>query len=184
VAAKPLAPHPFLEERDSAFAVARDRLAHVVDSTVRIYSLEDCLAAADAAGTALVALGIPLCPSCELLDATLEAVGRSRSGLWVGIAALVTREDWAAREWLLWPRGIHVSRACVPTFAVLRDGEVLATRQGGGPAAAIDGWLTQVIGPPDKSVDHEITGREAARLGSLAALRVRHLRTYGVHAID
>jgi hypothetical protein len=149
-----------------------------------MYSLEEGLAAADAAGTALVALGMPSCPSCELLDAALATIGRSRSGLWVGIATLATPEDWAARERLLWPRGIHVSRASVPALVVLRDGEVLAMRQGGGPASAIDAWLTAVLGPPDLPLEPGITGDEAARLDSLATLRVRHLRTYGVHAVD
>lgn len=149
-----------------------------------MYPLEEGLAAADAAGTALLALGLPSCPSCELLDATLAAIGSSRTGLWVGIASLATPEDWAARERLLWPRGIHVSRASVPALVVLRDGEVLAMRQGGGPAAAIDAWLTQVLGPPDVPLEPGITGGEATRLDAVATLRVRHLRTYGVHAVD
>jgi hypothetical protein len=156
----------------------------VADSTVRIYSLEEGLATADASGTALLALGLPSCPSCELLDATLAAIGRSRTDLWVGIAALATPGDWAARERLLWPRGIHVSRASVPALVVLHDGEVLAIRQGGGPASAIDAWLTEVLGPPDLPLEPGITGDEAARLDSLATLRVRHLRTYGVHTVD
>ena len=184
MAPQPLALHPFVKERDRSFAVARDRLGHVVESTVRMYSLEEGLAAADAAGTALVALGMPSCPSCELLDATLAAIGRSRAGLWVGIAALATPDDWAARERLLWPRGIHVSRASVPALVLVRDGEVLAIRQGGGPASAIDAWLTEVLGPPDVPLEPGITGDEAARLDSLTTLRVRHLRTHGVHALD
>jgi hypothetical protein len=149
-----------------------------------MYPLEEGLAAADAAGTALLALGLPSCPACELLDATLAAIGVTRPGLWVGIAALATPEDWAARERLLWPRGIHVSRASVPVLVVLRNGDVLATRQGGGPASAIDAWLTEVLGPPEVPPGPGITGDEAIRLDSLANLRVRHLRTYGTHAVD
>ena len=154
------------------------------DPTVQIHPLREGLAAADGAATALVALGVPLCPSCELLDATLAAIQRSRHDLWVGIAALATREDWAARERLLWPRGIHVSRACVPALVVLRRGEVLATRQGGGPASVIDAWLTDVIGPPDVPLDFGLNGDEAVRLDAVAALRVQHLRAGAAHAIN
>jgi hypothetical protein len=164
--------------------VTRDSVGHVHEPTPSVSSLGEALAAADAADTALIAFGVPSCPSCELLDATLGAIQRVRRGLWVGIAALTTREDWAARELLLWPRGIHVSRVCVPVLAVLRGGEVLATRQGGGPAAVIDPWLTEVLGPPDVPLTAGISGDEATRLDTVADLRVRHLRTYAAHAID
>ena len=72
----------------------------------------------------------------------------------------------------------------MPALAVLRDGEVLAVRQGGGPASAIDAWLTGVLGPPDVPLDPGITGDESARLDALATLRARHLRTYDAHALD
>lgn len=149
-----------------------------------MYPLGEGLAAGDAAGLALVAFGVSSCPSCELLDATLGAIQRSRPGLWVGIAAFATRDDWAARERLLWPRGIHVSLACVPVFVLLRGGGVLATRQGGGPASVLDGWLTKVLGPPETPLTAGIDGDEAARLNTVAGLRVRHLKTYGAHAIN
>ena len=182
--AKSLPLYPFVQQRDGSAAVTRDSVCHVHEPTPAIYSLGEGLAAADAARTALIAFGVPSCPSCELLDATLGAIQRSRRGLWVGIAALTTREDWAARAHLLWPRGIHVSRACVPVLAVLRDGQVLAARQGGGPAAVIDPWLTELLGPPDVPVPAGVDGDEAARLDTVADLRVRHLRTYAAHKID
>lgn len=156
----------------------------MTDSTVHVHPLEEALAAADAAATALVALGVPLCPSCELLEASLLDISRRRPGLWVGIATLATADDWAAREHLLWPRGIHVSRASVPVLVALRRGDVLGIRQGGGPASVIDAWLTEVVGPPDVPPAPGITGDEAARLDALATLRGRHLRTRGVHAVD
>lgn len=181
---KSLSLYPFVQQRDGSAAVTRDSVGHMPEPTPAVYSLGEGLAAADAAGTALIAFGVPLCPSCELLDATLGTIQRSRRGLWVGIVALATRQDWAAREWLLWPRGIHVSRACLPVLTVLHGGEVLSTRQRGGPAAVIDPWLTKALGPPDIPLTGGIDGDEATRLDAVADLRVRHLRTHAAHAID
>ncbi len=135
------------------------------------------MAAADAAPLALVALGIPLCPSCELLEASLEAVARARPDLHVGIAALATPEEWAEREELLWPRGIHVSRASVPVLALLRDREVVATRHGGGPAALIDAWLSEWLGEPANPLEPGLAASEVRRLEEVGTLRARHLST-------
>ena len=145
------------------------------EPTVTASPLRDALARADAAPCALLALGIPLCPSCELLEASLAAVARSRPGLAVEIAALATAQEWADREELLWPRGIHVSRASVPVLVLLRDGAVVATRQGGGPSGAIDAWLAGLIGPAGLPLDGVLSDGEVDRLAEVADLRARHL---------
>jgi hypothetical protein len=136
--------------------------------------LPDALGRVREAPTGLLALGIPLCPACELLTASLQEIAAHRPDLTVTIAALATPEEWTARETLLWPIGIHVSRASVPVLAVFRDGAVLATRQGGGPAVAIDAWLAGTLGPPERPFT-DITDSERDRLDEVAPLRARHL---------
>jgi len=150
--------------------------------TVTVLPLRDALARADAAPVALAALGIPLCPSCELLEASLDAVARSRPGLTVAIATLATAEEWADREELLWPRGIHVSRASVPVLVLMRAGSVVATRQGGGPSGAIDAWLAGHLGPASRPLAEPLSAGEASRLDEVAGLRARHLSVRGLHA--
>jgi len=147
----------------------------VDDPTVRAEPLRQALGRADAAPLALIALGIPLCPSCELLDASLAAIARSRPDLTVAIAALTSPDEWALREELLWPRGIHVSRASVPVLVLLRDGAVVASRQGGGPATVIDGWLSEWLGEAANPLDSGLGEAEERRLDEVAGLRVRHL---------
>jgi hypothetical protein len=149
----------------------------VNDPTFAPQPLRDALASADAAPLALLALGIPLCPSCELLTTSLREIGRARPALEVQIAALSSPQEWADREKLLWPRGIHVSRASVPVLVLLRHGQVLAIRQGGGPASVIDTWLSEVLGPLTVPVTPGMTDEEGARLDAIADLRRRRLST-------
>lgn len=136
-------------------------------------TLPDLLARLDRAPLALLALGIPRCPACDLLPVTLSALVDARPGLETGVAILATPEDWAARETLLWPRGIRVSRASVPALVVLRHGEVVATRQGGAPAHALDVWLTEIAGPAETPVPPGPTPAERAALAGSAARRVQ-----------
>jgi len=82
--------------------------------------------------------------------------------------------DWRDRETLLWPRGISVSPASMPVLALLRRGEVVATRQGGGPAFTIDAWLSDHLGPADTPVE-SVTSVERDALEAVAPLRARHL---------
>lgn len=112
-----------------------------------------------------------------MLTASLSEIARSRPGLEVHNAALSTPQEWVDRAELLWPRSIHVSRASVPVLVLLRHGNVLAIRQGGGPAAIIDAWLTEVLGPSDLPVAAEISADEGARLDEIADLRRRRLST-------
>lgn len=177
MAPKPRSLNPLVEQGDRPVSVARDILAHVNDSTLAPQPLRAALALADAAPLALLALGIPLCPSCELLTASLNEIGRARPGLDIHVAALSSAQEWADRERLLWPRGIHVGRASVPVLVLLRNGQVLAIRHGGGPASVIDSWLSEVLGPPAVPIAGGMTDAEGERLDAIADLRRRRLAT-------
>jgi thioredoxin-like negative regulator of GroEL len=133
----------------------------------------------EAADEALLALGIPRCPACRLLPATLAALAEARPGLGVGLAYLERPEDWASREPLLWPRGIRVSRASVPVLAVLRRGRAVATRQGGAPAAVLDAWLAETLGPAAAPPEPGPSAHERAALAAIAARRAQHLTPLG-----
>ncbi len=184
VAPEPLAPHPFVEQCDRPIPIARDSVIHVQDLTVAPRPLREALARADAASTALLGLGIPQCPACELLPTSLREIRRARPGLTVEIALLGSPADWADREQLLWPRAIRVSRASVPVLVLLRRGQLVATRAGGGPASAIDAWLTEALGPPDVPLASGLSELEIARLAQLDGLRTRHLATRGRSALS
>lgn len=127
--------------------------------------VEGALAAVSAAPLGLLGLTMPRCGACMLLPASLAALRRARPDLTVAIGEFVTVDDWRRREDLLWPRGIHVSRSSVPALALLRDGEVIASRPGGGPAETIERWLAPILGPPE----HPLPGGGPTE-GELAAL--------------
>jgi hypothetical protein len=135
----------------------------------------DALELVAAAPRGLLALGIPGCGACLLLAASLAEVQRARPDLAVAIGEFATPADWRERERLLWPRGIHVSRSSVPALALLVDGEVVASRPGGGPAEAIDRWLEPIIGPADRPLGGGATPGELAALDALAG-RIAHQR--------
>ncbi len=122
----------------------------------------------------LLGLGMPGCAACMLLPASLEEIRRARPDLAVAIGEFATVEDWAQREELLWPRGIHVSRSSVPVLALLADGEVIASRAGGGPAFAIDRWLEGLLGPAAQSLGPSPTAGELAALDALTDVIGRH----------
>ena len=133
------------------------------------------LEVASAAPLALLALGMPGCAACLLLPASLAEVARIRPDLTIAIGEFATVEDWALRERLLWPRDIHVSRSSVPAMALLVDGEVVATRPGGGPAAVIDAWLSERLGPAAQPLpEGGLTPGEAEALDGLSDLVGRH----------
>lgn len=141
--------------------------------------LAPLLARLDRAEWALLGLGMPRCPACDLLPATFSAIATARPGLAVGIAILAGPEDWEQRETLLWPRGIRVSRASVPALVVLRCGQTAATRQGSAPAHALDVWLADLIGPADTPIPPGPTPAEQAALAKSAPRRVQHLHARG-----
>jgi hypothetical protein len=124
----------------------------------------------------LLGLGMPMCGACLLLPSSLAEVRRSRPGLVVAIGEFATVADWAERERLLWPRGIHVSRSSVPALALLRDGEVVASRPGGGPAVSIDRWLEPLLGPAELPLGDEPTAGELAALEANADRIARQRR--------
>lgn len=128
----------------------------------------EALAAAAAAPRALLALGMPRCSACMLLPASLAEVAGARPDLVVAFGEFASPEDWALREELLWPRGIHVSRSSVPALALLVDGEAVASRAGGGPAYAIDAWLAERLGPAAAPVPARLTPGEENALDAIS----------------
>jgi len=144
----------------------RGRAAYAVP-VVPVLPPEEALALVAAAPRAVLGLTMPMCSACMLLPASLAEVGRARPDVTVAIAELASPADWEARERLLWPRGIHVSRASVPAMALLVDGEVVARRQGGGPAGAIDAWLAAHLGPAARPLGPDPTPAELAALDAI-----------------
>jgi hypothetical protein len=128
---------------------------------------EQALALAEAAPVAVLGLTMPRCSACMLLPASLEEIRRARPGVAAVIAEFADPADWDARERLLWPRGIHVSRASVPAMALLVGGEVVARRQGGGPAALIDSWLAEHLGPAAAPLGPDPTPAELVALDGI-----------------
>lgn len=144
-------------------------------SPVEPIALEPAVERAFAAPVALLALGIPLCPSCELLKVTLGEIASARPSLAVLFSAMESAEDWAARETLLWPRGISVSRASVPAMVIVRDGAVVASRQGGGPASQIDAWIAETLGPAEHPISQGVSANESVALEAVAQSRAQLL---------
>lgn len=128
-----------------------------------------------AAPVGLLGLAMPLCGACLLLPASFAEIARVRPGITVAIGEFADVADWRLRETLLWPRGIHVSRASVPAMALLIDGRTVATRPGGGPACVIDAWLTPHLGPAERALPDGPTAAERRAL-DLAGGRIDHQR--------
>jgi hypothetical protein len=149
------------------------RRADVDADGPRPVPVPDALAAVADAPHGLLALGMPGCAACMLLPASLAEIRRVRPDLAVAIGEFATAADWALRERLLWPRGIHVSRSSVPALALLADGEVVASRPGGGPAGVIDRWLAPHLGPAREALPDGPTPDELAALDALSD-RVAH----------
>jgi hypothetical protein len=144
-------------------------------SGVAAEPLPDALRRLEGADAGLLALGIPRCPACAPLPATLAALAAARPGLPVAYAVLERPEDWALREPLLWPRGIRVGRASVPALALLRRGRAVAARHGGGPAAELDRWLAAHLGAAASPLPAGPTAAERAALEDGAARRSQRL---------
>lgn len=117
---------------------------------------------------------MPGCAACRLLPVSLQEIRAVRPDLTVAIGEFATVEDWAVREQLLWPRGIRVSRSSVPALALLADGEVVASRPGGGPAFVIDRWLETVLGASSHPLDDHPTVAELAALDAQGGVIARH----------
>jgi hypothetical protein len=126
------------------------------------------------ADLALLGLGIPRCPATQLLPASFSTVAEARPGLPIALGILATPEDWAARETLLWPRNIRISRSVVPVLFVLRNGSAAATRHGGASAAVIDRWLAEVAGLDPSRLPDAWADDERRELDLVAARRAQH----------
>lgn len=137
-------------------------------------SLTSAIRRVEIADRALLAVGRPACPACELLEVSLGVIAAARPDLVVVSIELATPEDWSARETLLWPRGIRVSRASMPTLVLLRDGAAVDHRHAGGPAAEIDAWLATYLGPGTTPLTG-VSAFEREALGEVEHLRRRHL---------
>ena len=138
-------------------------------SRMRPMRVKEALALIESAPRGLLALGMPRCSACMLLPASLAELGPVRPDLVVAIGEFATPEDWAEREPLLWPRGIHVSPSSVPTLALFVGGVVVASRPGGGPAAAIDRWLHPHLGPAARPLPDGPTPGELSALDEIGA---------------
>jgi hypothetical protein len=136
-------------------------------TVVPVLAPQAALALVESVPRALLGLTMPRCSACMLLPASLAEVRRARPDVAVAIAEFASAADWEARERLLWPRGIHVSRASVPALALLVDGRVVARRQGGGPAGAIDAWLAGHLGPAAEPLGPGPTPAELAALDAI-----------------
>ncbi len=133
---------------------------------------------------AVIGLGIPRCPATILLPASLTRVANARPDVPIALAILASPADWADRETLLWPRGIHISRSIVPVLVILRDGQEVATRRGGAPAHVIDAWLTEHIGPGAAALAQHLSDDEQRELSQLAVRRAQHAAVNGRGTTD
>jgi hypothetical protein len=169
----------FAEDAELEDALVRNRvnltpMSGAPTSVLLPLPVPEALEAVVGARSGLLALGMPGCAACMLLPTSLMEVRRARPGLVVAIGEFATIEDWAVREELLWPRGIRVSRSSVPAMALLVDGQVVASRPGGGPAFIIDRWLEPVLGPPPYAFEEHPTAAELAALDAQAGLIAGH----------
>lgn len=146
----------------------------MTDDAVAPEPVTTLIARMEAEPLGLIALGIPRCPACRMLPASLTELRRARPDLPIGLALLQTPADWDTREELLWPRGIRVTRSCVPLIAVVRNGRAVEQRHGGAPAAVLDDWLTGILGPGERRVAAGPSGDEEALLADMAARRGQH----------
>jgi hypothetical protein len=143
-------------------------------------SVPEALQIVAGAERGLLALGIPRCGACELLPTSLGEIARARRDLVVAFGRFASPDDWRAREELLWPRGVHVSRSTMPSLALLENGEAVAARHGGGPAAVIDAWLETHLGPAAIALGAGATPAEWDALGAGADLRAVQAYVKGV----
>ena len=144
-------------------------------TVVNARDLADHMADVDAAPRALMAMGRPVCPACQVLDAGLQAIADARPDLPVYIVNLETDDDWAAREAVLWPRDIRVSRSATPAMVLLQHGRVVARRQGAAPAHIVDGWIAEHFGPATTPLANGLTAAEQDVLDRTTDRRAQHL---------
>jgi hypothetical protein len=137
-------------------------------------SLPGRMAEVEAAERAVVVIGRPVCPACQLTGASLEAIGEARPDVLLVFVEMWGPEDWAIRGDELWPRGISVSPSAVPAVALMEKGTVVATRHGAIPAHGLDAWIAESFGPAAVPVPEGVTGAEQAVLDRTAGRRAQH----------
>lgn len=126
------------------------------------------------ADQAVLVIGRPVCPACQVTGAGLEALGTARPGLLMAFVEMWGPEDWRARTEPGWPDGVSVSPSAVPAIALMRGGEVVATRFGAVPAHDLDRWMEEFFGPADTPVPPGISAAEQEVLDRTAARRAQH----------
>ncbi len=127
-----------------------------------------------AAEQAVVVIGRPVCPACQVTGAGLDAIAGARPDVVVAFVEMWGPEDWRARHEPGWPAGMSVSPSAVPALALLRRGEVVATRFGAVPAHDLDCWIGEHFGPAATPVPEGVTPAEQDVLDRTAARRAQH----------
>ena len=127
-----------------------------------------------AADEAVLVIGRPVCPACQVTGAGLEALADARPRLLMAFVEMWGPEDWRARGEDGWPDGVSVSPSAVPATVLMRRGEVVAKRFGAVPAHDLDRWMDDHFGPADAPVPEGITAAEQEVLDRTAARRAQH----------
>lgn len=132
-----------------------------------------------AAEQAVLVIGRPVCPACQVTGAGLDAITQARPDVVVAFVEMWGPEDWRARHEPGWPDGVSVSPSAVPALALMRRGEVVATRFGAVPAHDLDGWMSEHFGPAESPVPEGVTAAEQEVLDRTAARRAQHSAVKG-----
>lgn len=137
-------------------------------------SLAARMAEVRGADQAVLVIGRPVCPACQVTGAGLEALADARPGLFMAFVEMWGPEDWRARGEDGWPEGVTVSPSAVPATVLMRRGEVVAKRFGAVPAHDLDRWMDEHFGPAANPLPEGITEAEQAVLDRTAARRAQH----------
>jgi len=70
-----------------------------------------------AAEQAVMVIGRPVCPACQVTGAGLDAITQARPDVVVAFVEMWGPEDWRARHEPGWPDGVSVSPSAVPAGA-------------------------------------------------------------------
>ena len=137
-------------------------------------SLAGRMAEIAAADQAVLVIGRPVCPACQVTGAGLDAIGQARPDLVMAFVEMWGPEDWRARTAPGWPQGVSVSPSAVPAIALMAKGSVVATRFGAVPAHDLDAWMDEFFGPATSPVPPGISAGEQEVLDRTAARRAQH----------
>lgn len=145
---------------------------------LRSLHARDLLAVDLDVGNVLLVLGREDCPACVVMGASAGVIARAWPDLAVWSVQFAEPSDWQARAAVLWPRGVHVSRAAMPSLALLQDG--IVTWQGHGAVVAADlvARLQLHLGAPANAVAG-IDGAEEQARQAVARRRAQLIRAHG-----